>query len=97
MRLQFKFRMFGIPMVAGHATNVLCDNESVVKNSYEVKSMLNKKHNLLAYHYVCWAVAAGIITWDGLQAIRILQTYTPSAYQRQSGTIYLEIGAIRRS
>ena len=37
------------------------------------------------------------LQWDGLQAIRILRTYSPNFYQRQSGTIYLEIGAIRRS
>ena len=49
-------------MVAGHATNVLCDNKSVVSNSSKVDSVLNKKHNSLEYHYVCWEVAAGIIT-----------------------------------
>ena len=37
------------------------------------------------------------LPWYGLQAMRILRTYSPSVYQRQSGTIYLEIGAIRRS
>jgi hypothetical protein len=60
--IRFKLRMFGIPIVEGHATNVLCDNESVVKNSTNVESVLNKKHSLVAYHYVHWAVAAGIIT-----------------------------------
>ena len=49
-------------MVAGHATNVLFDNKSVVNNSSKVESVLNKKYNYLAYHYVRWAVAAGIIT-----------------------------------
>ena len=49
-------------MIAGHATNVLCDNKSVVNNSCKVDSVLNKKHNSLEYHYVCWEVAAGIIT-----------------------------------
>ena len=60
--LQFKLQMFEIPMVVGHATNVICENESVVNNSSKVKSVINKKHNSLAYHYVRWAVAAGIIT-----------------------------------
>ena len=60
--LQFKLRRFGIPMVAGHATKVLCDNKRVLNNSSKVKSVLNKKHNSLAYHYIRWAVAAGIIT-----------------------------------
>ena len=49
-------------MVAGHATNIICDNESIVNNLSKVKSVLNKKNNLLAYHYVRWEVAAGIIT-----------------------------------
>jgi hypothetical protein len=54
--------MFGIPIVEGYATNVFCDNESVVKNSINVESVLNKKHSSVAYYYVRWAVAAGIIT-----------------------------------
>jgi hypothetical protein len=58
----FKLRMFGIPIVEGHVTNIFCDdNESVVKNSTKVESVLNKKHSSIAYHYVRWAVAAGII------------------------------------
>jgi hypothetical protein len=60
--MRFKLRMFGIPIVEGHATNVFCDNESVVKNSTNVESVLNKKHSSIAYHYVRWAVAAGVIT-----------------------------------
>ena len=54
--------MFGIPMVEGHAKNILCDNESIVNSSSKVELVLNKKHNSLAYHYVRWGVAAGIIT-----------------------------------
>jgi hypothetical protein len=60
--IHFKLRMFGIPIVKGHAANIFCDNESVVKNSTKVESVLNKKHSSIAYHYVRWAVAAGIIT-----------------------------------
>jgi hypothetical protein len=64
--------MFGIPIVEGHATNIFCDNESVMKNSTKVESVLNKKHSSIAYHYVRWAVAAGIITaWRGLNRERI--------------------------
>jgi hypothetical protein len=59
--LRFKLRMFGIPIVEGHARNAFCDNESVVKNSTNVESVLNKKHSSVAYHYVRWAVAVGII------------------------------------
>jgi hypothetical protein len=54
--------MFGIPMVNGHAMNIFCDNESVVRNSSHIELVLNKKHSSIAYHYVRWAVAGGIIT-----------------------------------
>jgi hypothetical protein len=59
---RFKLRMFGIPMIEGHGTNIFCDNENVVKNSSNIESALNKKHSSIAYHYVRWAVAAGTIT-----------------------------------
>ena len=49
--LRFKLRMFGVPMDEVHATHILCDNESVVKN-YTIESVLNKKHNFIAYHYM---------------------------------------------
>ena len=65
--LRYKLRMFGIPMVIDHetgkakATEVMCDNESVVRNSTMVESTLNKKHNSIAYHYTRWNVAAGVV------------------------------------
>ena len=61
--LRYKLRMFGIP-IAG-PTRVLCDNESVVKNSSRFESCLNKKHNAIAYHATRWATAAKeiIIGW----------------------------------
>ena len=61
--LRYKLRMFGIP-VAG-PTRVLCDNESVVKNSSRFESVLNKKHNAIAYHVTRWATAAKeiIVGW----------------------------------
>ena len=58
--LRYKLRMFGIPM-ADKPAHVICDNESVVKNSTLVESTLNKKHNSIAYHYVRWNVAAGVV------------------------------------
>jgi hypothetical protein len=60
--MRFKLRMFGVPIVKDHATNVFCDNESVVKNLTKIESILNKKHSSVAYHYIRWAVAAGIIS-----------------------------------
>ena len=60
--LRFKLRCFGIPMPKGEPTYVFCDNESVVKNTTNVESTLNKKHSSVAYHHCRWSVAAGIIT-----------------------------------
>ena len=45
-----------------HATNIYYDNESVVKNSTKLESVLNKKHNSIAYHYARWNIAARIVT-----------------------------------
>jgi hypothetical protein len=60
--LRFKLRCFGIPMPKGEPTHVLCDNESVVKNTTNVESTLNKKHSSVAYHHCRWSVAAGVIS-----------------------------------
>ena len=60
--LRFKLRMFGIPIDSKHATNILCDNQSVVIKSINVESVLNKKHNYIAYHYTRCNVAAGVVT-----------------------------------
>ena len=49
--------MFGVPIDG--PTKVLCDNKSVVDNSSKIESVLNKKHNSIAYHAVRWVVAAG--------------------------------------
>ena len=57
--LRYKLRMFGVPI--SDPTEVFCDNNSVVLNSSNVESKLNKKNNSLAYHYTRWSVAAGII------------------------------------
>ena len=51
--------MFGTPFEG--PTNVLCDNESVIKNSSILSSILNKKHSSTAYHSVRWNVAAGVV------------------------------------
>ncbi len=49
--LRCKLRCFGIPMPQAEPTSVLCDNESVVKNTTNVESTLNKKHSSVAYHH----------------------------------------------
>jgi hypothetical protein len=51
--------MLGIP-IDGSAS-VFCDNMSVVMNTTGPESTLKKKHNVIAYHKVHKAVAAGII------------------------------------
>ena len=57
--LRYKLRMFGVPLDG--PTDIFCDNNSVVLNSSNVESKLNKKNNSLAYHYTRWSVAAEII------------------------------------
>ena len=57
--LWYKLRMFGVP-IKGPA-NVFCDNHSVSTNESIPTSVLNKKHNALAYNACRWAVAAGVI------------------------------------
>jgi len=42
--LRYKLRMFGVKLL-DQPTQILCDNESVVRNSAQVESTLNKKHN----------------------------------------------------
>ena len=60
--LRFKLKMFGVPLDDDHPeTYILCDNEGVVKNASFVSSTLNKKHSDIAYHFVRWNVAAGVI------------------------------------
>ena len=56
--LRYKLRMFGIPIRDEGPAHVFCDNKSVVTNCSRVESVLNKKHALVAYHAVRWAVAA---------------------------------------
>ena len=61
--LRYKLRMFGVPIVG--PTSVLCDNDSVVKNSSLPHSTLQKKHHYIANHYVREQAARGaIIAWN---------------------------------
>lgn len=58
--------MFGVPLRSkdesvDEPTYILCDNETVVKNTTNVESLLNKKHSSIAYHFNRFCVAAGII------------------------------------
>ena len=60
--------MFGIPITG--PTRVLCDNESVVKNSSRFESTLSKKHNAIAYHMTRWATAAKEIIVGWIKQVR---------------------------
>ena len=46
--LRYKLRIFGVKI--GGPAHIFCDDEAVVKNCSNVESVLNKKHNYLAYH-----------------------------------------------
>ena len=57
--LRYKLRMFGIPIEG--PTDVFCDNHGVVLNSSRPESTFQKKHNVINYHVVREAAAAGIL------------------------------------
>ena len=56
--LLYKLRMLGVEVIT--PCNVLCDNESVVKNVSRPESPIKKKHNSVAYHKARESIAAGI-------------------------------------
>jgi len=55
--IRYKLLMMGIPIDG--PTNMFGDNKSVVHNVTDPISMLNKRHNAIAYHKCCQEVAAG--------------------------------------
>lgn len=57
--LRYKLRMMGIP-ISGPC-HMRVDNQSVVNNSTIPESVLKKKSNSIAYHFVRENVAAGVI------------------------------------
>ncbi len=57
--LRYKLRMMGVPLDG--PTHVKADNMSVVKNSSIPESMLKKKSNSIAYHYVRERAASGAV------------------------------------
>ena len=60
IELCYKLRMLGVPMLG--QCMLFGDNKSVVTNASTPSSMLKKKHNVIAYHRVCEAVVARVIT-----------------------------------
>ena len=55
--IRYKLRMFGVPLDG--PVRILCDNQSVIKNSTFPESVLKKKHCSVAYHLVREYIAAG--------------------------------------
>jgi len=62
--IRYKLRMFGIPLDG--ATSIICDNESVVRNTTHSESTLRRKHLSIAYHRCREAIAAGYVrvAWE---------------------------------
>ncbi|CAJ1933593.1 unnamed protein product [Cylindrotheca closterium] len=86
--LRYKLRMFGIPLDE-EPTQVLVDNEAVVKNSSLVESTLNKKHNSIAYHYARWNVAARVIAVSWINgAINIADAFTKRLTQMRRENLF---------
>ena len=57
--------------------NIFCDNEAVYCNATFVESKLKQKHNLICFHLVCKAVAAGkmvVFKVDGSENLADLLT-----------------------
>ena len=57
--LRYKLRMMGIPLDG--PTHVKADNMSVINNTSKPESVLKKKSNAIAYHYVRERAAMGTI------------------------------------
>ena len=57
--LRYKLRMLRTPL--DYPTQVFCDSESMVKNSFYPESRLNEKHLSCAYHKIWESIAAGTI------------------------------------
>jgi Reverse transcriptase (RNA-dependent DNA polymerase) len=57
--LRYKLRMMGVPLDG--CTHIKADNMSVIKNTSVPESMLKKKSNSIAYHYVRERAASGAI------------------------------------
>ena len=59
MALRYKLSMFGVPL--DRPTDIMCDNQVVVKNTSLSQSTLGNKHNSVKYHVVREADAARIL------------------------------------
>jgi len=59
MDLRTTFRYLGVPL--HEKSYVFGDNQSVVNSSVQLHAKLHKRHNMLSFHFVREAIAAGYI------------------------------------
>ena len=78
---RYKLRMMGVP-IDGPA-EIRCDNMSVVYNASRPESMLKKKSNSIAYHYVRERVAMGAVQ---VYFVRSEDNLADPMTKRQAGT-----------
>ena len=81
---RYKMRIFRIPLDG--PADVFCDNEAVYRNTAFVKSKLKRKHNLICFHLVREAVAAGkmvVFKVDGKENLADLLTKSVPGYRRK--------------
>ena len=88
IEFRYKLRMMGIHIKG--ASQVLCDNKSVVLSTSLPSSTLKKKHNTLAYHWEREAVAAGIVKASHIAGIEnVADILTKLLMDQHSGSISL--------
>ena len=83
--IRFKLRAMGLKIE--DTTTILCNNKSVVLNMQLPSSLLKKKHNLVAFHKACEAVAAGIVGLGHVDSMEnasdiLTKSLGPSDYYR---------------
>ena len=85
IEMRYKMRMLGVPIEG--SCILYGDNNSMILNTTVPSSMLNKKHNSIAYHRVREAVASGVVdivhvaTHDNLADI-LTKPLGPQEYYR---------------
>ena len=86
MEFRYKIRMLGVPMEG--PSFLLGDNMSIIISSTLPSSTLKKKHNVISYHAVREAVAAGIIQ---LAHVKSQDNYADVLTKSVNGTIHSKL------
>ena len=96
--LKFKLWMFWIPIHDdGKPAHILGDNNSLVTNTSNVESSVNKKNSSIAYHFSRWNVAVQecvCVRWLGYQQVRTLPMLWLKDCQKILGIICFDDGLI---